>query len=198
MGGDFGAEPIIKGVVKALKKKKFVPILVGDEEEIKKFLPQRYHKKVEILHTKDCIKMEESATNALKRKESSIFLAVDLVKNKKADAVVSAGHSGATMSLSTLRIGRLQGVLRPAIATLMPNIVGSKTLVMDVGANVDCTSENLVQFAIMGEAYAKALLQNKSPRVGLLANGEEESKGNKATKEAYAKLKEKKIYKFYR
>ncbi|MGP1561808.1 MAG: phosphate acyltransferase PlsX [Helicobacteraceae bacterium] len=196
MGGDFGPAPIVEGVVQALKKVKFTPVLVGDKAEILKFLPKKYHGKIEILHTTDYIKMEEGATDALKRKESSIFMAVDLVKNKQADAIVSAGHSGATMSLSTLRIGRLEGILRPAIATLMPNINRGKTLVLDVGANVDCTSENLVQFAIMGEAYARCLLHKEQPRVGLIANGEENTKGNKVVKETHLKLKERKDIKF--
>ena len=105
-----------------------------------------------------------------------------------ADAVVSAGHSGATMSLATLRIGRVPGVLRPAIATLMPNIAGTETLVLDVGANVDSEPEHLVQFAIMGKAYATDVLDKESPAVGLLANGEEKSKGNKVVKETHSLL----------
>jgi len=134
--------------------------------------------------------MHEAATNALKRKETSIYKAVDLVKDKVADAVVSMGHSGATMSLATLRIGRLKGVLRPAIATIMPTAVqGKLSLVLDVGANVDCKAEHLAQFAIMGETYAKDVLKIAKPKVGLLSNGEEESKGNETTKEAFEMLK---------
>jgi len=134
--------------------------------------------------------MHEAATNALKRKETSIYKAVDLVRDKLADAVVSVGHSGATMSLATLRIGRLKGVLRPAIATIMPTAINGKlSLVLDVGANVDCKAEHLAQFAIMGEAYAKDVLKVPRPKVGLLSNGEEESKGNEVSKEAYVLLK---------
>ncbi len=133
--------------------------------------------------------MHEQATNALRRKESSIYKAVELVRDKKADAVVSAGHSGATMTLATLRIGRLQHISKPALATLMPNINNSKTLVLDVGAVVDCKAHNLFEFGIMGMAYAQEVMGINEPRIGLLSNGEEESKGNELTKEAFTLLK---------
>jgi len=104
MGGDFGPEPIIEGVVMALEEQQFLPILVGDKEEILSLLPQYYANKVEIVESSDVIDMADQATNALKRKDSSIYKAVELVRNKEADAVVSAGHSGATMTLATLRM----------------------------------------------------------------------------------------------
>jgi glycerol-3-phosphate acyltransferase PlsX len=189
MGGDFGAEPIIGGVVMALKKKEFMPILVGDENEIKKFLPDDLRPKVQIIHTNDFISMSDSATDALKRKDSSIYKAVELIRNAQAQAVVSAGHSGSTMSLATLRIGRIKGVIRPALATTMPTYLpNKKTFMLDVGANVDCKSEHLEQFAIMGEVYARDVLGIKNPKVGLLANGEEKSKGNEVTKETFSLL----------
>ena len=189
MGGDFGPKPIIEGVVEALKLKEFHPILVGDENEIKKYLPQKYYNKVSFINSNDYIRMDEHATDALRRKESSIYKAIELVRNKEADAVVSAGHSGATMSLATLRVGRIKGIKRPAIATFMPTIKKNYTLVLDVGANVDSDSENLYQFALMGEIYSREVLNHKSPRVGLLSNGEEDVKGNSVTKEAFSKLK---------
>jgi len=189
MGGDFGPKPIIEGVVEALKLKEFHPILVGDENEIKKYLPQKYYDKVSFINSNDYIRMDEHATDALRRKESSIYKAIELVRNKEADAVVSAGHSGATMSLATLRVGRIKGIKRPAIATFMPTIKKNYTLVLDVGANVDSDSENLYQFALMGEIYSREVLNHKSPRVGLLSNGEEDVKGNSVTKEAFSKLK---------
>lgn len=190
MGGDFGPEPIIEGVVQALEQKKFLPILVGDKEEILSLLPQYYTDKVEIVDASDVIAMSDSATNALKRKDSSIYKAVELVRNKEASAVVSAGHSGATMTLSTLRIGRLPHISKPALATLMPSITESKTLVLDVGAVTDCTPQNLYEFGAMGEAYAQKILGIASPKVGLLSNGSEDSKGNALTKEAFILLKE--------
>jgi glycerol-3-phosphate acyltransferase PlsX len=190
MGGDFGAQPIVEGVVEALKQRDFMPILVGDESEINKFLPEAFRSKVEILHTTDFIAMGDSATDALKRKESTIYKAVDLVRNGEAKAVVSAGHSGSTMSLATLRIGRIKGVIRPGLATTMPTYLpNKKTFMLDVGANVDCKSEHLEQFAIMGEAYVQDVMGIENPRVGLLANGEEKSKGNEVTKETYTLLK---------
>ncbi len=190
MGGDFGPTPIIEGVIKAINKKEFLPILVGNEEEIKKILPEKYHNKVSFINSSDYIKMEESATDAFKRKESSIYKAIELVKNGEADAVVSAGHSGASMSLATLRIGRIKGIKRPAIATFMPTTKKVHSLVLDVGANVDCDSNNLYQFALMGEIYSKEVMNISSPKVGLLANGEENSKGNSITKETFKLLKD--------
>ena len=190
MGGDFGPEPIIEGVVQALDVEKFLPVLVGNKEEILSFLPPYYKNKVEIVEASDVISMSDQATNALKRKDSSIYKAVELVREKEASAVVSAGHSGATMTLATLRIGRLPHISKPALATLMPSVVATKTLVLDVGAVTDCTPQNLYEFGAMGEAYAQKILGISSPKVGLLSNGSEDSKGNALTKEAFGLLKD--------
>ena len=195
MGGDFGPEPIIEGVIQAIEERSFQPILVGDRDEILSFLPQYYLEKVEIVEADDVIDMHDQATNALRRKESSIYKAVELVRDKKADGVVSAGHSGATMTLATLRIGRLPHVSKPALATLMPNINNSKTLVLDVGAVVDCKPHNLFEFGAMGIAYAQEVMGIDNPRLGLLSNGEEDSKGNELTKEAFGLLKRLKNFK---
>jgi len=188
MGGDFGPEPIIEGVIQALDQKSFLPILVGEREQIISFLPQYYLDKVEIVESSDVVSMSDQATQALKRKESSIYKAVELVRDGKADGVVSAGHSGATMTLATLRIGRLPHISKPALATIMPTI-STKTLLLDVGAVTDCTAQNLYEFAIMGEVYAQKVLGLSTPRVGLLSNGEEDSKGNALTKEAFKLMK---------
>ncbi|EAI5466572.1 phosphate acyltransferase PlsX [Campylobacter lari] len=189
MGGDFGEKPIIEGVIQALKEREFKAILVGDPQKLKTLIPQELNSYIEYEEAFDVFAMNENSTDALKRKDSTIYKAIDLVRNQKAKAVVSAGHSGATMSLATLRLGRLANIARPAIATLMPNI-HSRTLVLDVGANVDCKSEHLFQFAIMGEAYAKEILKIAKPRVALLSNGEEECKGNELTKETHQLLKQ--------
>ncbi|EAH4571646.1 phosphate acyltransferase PlsX [Campylobacter lari] len=189
MGGDFGEKPIIEGVIQALKEREFKAILVGDPQKLKTLIPQELNSYIEYEEAFDVFAMDENSTDALKRKDSTIYKAIDLVRNQKAKAVVSAGHSGATMSLATLRLGRLANIARPAIATLMPNI-HSRTLVLDVGANVDCKSEHLFQFAIMGEAYAKEILKITKPRVALLSNGEEECKGNELTKETHQLLKQ--------
>lgn len=191
MGGDFSFTPIVAGVINALKEKdNFSVILVGDESQIKNSIPSELLNRVEFLHTNDVFKMEENSTDVFKRKDSTIYKAVELVKNGLAQAVVSAGHSGATMSLATLKVGRVKGVQRPAIATLMPTYTG-RVLVLDVGANVDCEEENLVQFAIMGESYAKEIMKIDKPKIALLSNGEEDCKGNKLTKETHKLLKSK-------
>ncbi|MEN8146144.1 MAG: phosphate acyltransferase PlsX [Campylobacterota bacterium] len=188
MGGDFGPEPIVKGCLLALKERKFEPILVGKRDEILSLLPKGYKNKISIVDADDVIDMSDAATDALKRKESSIFKAVDLVKKGEADGIVSAGHSGATMTVATLRLGRLKHVSRPALVTMMPSKGKNRTILLDVGANVDCAPENLVEFAVMGKYYAQDMVGIKNPRVGLLANGEEESKGNEVTKAAFKKL----------
>ena len=191
MGGDFGPYPIVEGTILALKAdKNFNVILVGDEEKIRSLIhDKKLLQRVDIVPADDVIGMDEQATEALKRKESSIYKAIELVRNGEADGVVSAGHSGATMSLATLRIGRLKHVSRPAIATLMPTYKDRKTLVLDVGANVDCKPEHLFEFGVMGEVYARNIMKLETPRVGLLSNGEEDTKGNELTKTTFTMLK---------
>lgn len=188
MGGDYGEKPIIEGLIQALETKKFKAVLVGDENLLSPQIPEHLRQFIEYEQSDFVFPMEESATEALKYKNSTIYKSIELLRIKKVQAVVSAGHSGATMSLATLRVGRLKNVLRPAIATLMPN-TKDKTLFLDVGANTDCKSEHLFQFAVMGEAYAKEIMGLKEPRIALLSNGEEESKGNELTKESHKLLK---------
>jgi len=188
MGGDNGCEPIVEGVILALKKNRyFTAILVGKKNELLPLIPQKFDHRIVIHEAEDVISMNDHATDALRRKESTAYQAIELVKNGEADAYVSAGHSGASMSLATLRIGRIKGVSRPAIATLLPTVNGN-TLVLDVGANVDCDAKNLREFAIMGQVYAEDVLGIENPMTGLLSNGEEESKGNEVTKEAFKLL----------
>lgn len=196
MGADHGAMPIVQGAIAAAKARECKVLLVGDEREIIPVLSQSGvayggNERVEVVHCSDYIRMEESATDALKRKESSIYIATDLVREGKADALVSPGHSGSTMSLATLRLGRIDGVSRPAICTLMPTITHKPSMILDAGANTDCKPEYLVEFAIMGYEYARSVMgyDDNAIRVGLLANGEEESKGNELTKAAFALLK---------
>ncbi|EGK8255352.1 phosphate acyltransferase PlsX [Campylobacter coli] len=189
MGGDFGEKPIIEGVIEALKEKPFNAILVGNPQVLKPLIPKNLEQYIQYENANEVFSMDENATDALKRKETTIYKTIELVKNRKAKAAVSAGHSGASMSLATLRLGRLKGISRPAIATLMPNTV-SKTLFLDVGANTDCKAENLFQFAIMGDAYAKEIMKISKPRLALLSNGEEECKGNELTKEAHQLMKQ--------
>ena len=190
MGGDFGPAPIVEGVLQALNEASFEAILVGKRAEIESLVPKGLESRISYEEASDVFDMDEMATDALKRKDSSIYKAIELVRNGSADAVVSAGHSGATMSLATLRIGRLDGVSRPPIATLMPTIIrGKKTLVLDVGANVDCKPEHLFEFAVMSEAYAQQILHIEKPKISLLSNGEEDCKGNETSKAAFELLK---------
>ena len=191
MGGDFGPEPIVEGLISALKKNNnFKAIAVGKKDQLLQLIPQNFLSRIEILDTDDVISMSDSATDALKRKDSTIYKAIELVREGNADAVVSAGHSGASMSLATLRIGRIKGVSRPAIATLMPTSENQNTLVLDVGANVDSDPEQLLDFAIMGEAYARAITNNESPSIGLLNVGSEDVKGHEDIREAMRLLRE--------
>jgi len=188
MGGDNGCEPIVEGVISALKKDRhFTAILVGKKDELLPLIPHKFDNRIIIHQADDIISMHDHATDALKRKESTAYKAIELVKTGEADAYVSAGHSGASMSLATLRIGRIKGVSRPAIATLLPTVNGN-TLVLDVGANVDCDAKNLREFAIMGQVYAEDVLGIENPLTGLLSNGEEESKGNEVSREAFTLL----------
>jgi len=188
MGGDFGPEPIVKGCIEALMERRFDPILVGRKKEILPLIPEGFKDKISIVEAEDVIAMSDAATDALKRKDSTIYKAVDLVRKGEADGVVSAGHSGATMTVATLRLGRLKHVLRPALVTLLPNKKQKRTVVLDVGANVDCSPEHLEQFAIMGKYYAHDMLGINIPSIGLLANGEEDSKGNEITKETFKRI----------
>lgn len=188
MGGDFGPEPIIEGVIKALETRDFLPLFVGDREEILSLLPPFYKDKVKIIDASHVVAMSDPSTDGYKKKESSIFKAVELVREGKADAVLSAGHSGATMAAATIRIGRLEGISKPALATLMPSVVRSQTLVLDVGAVTDCKPQNLFEFGAMGEVYAEKIMGIKNPKVGLLANGSEPNKGNELTKATFPLL----------
>ncbi len=182
MGGDFGPEPIVKGCIQALKKKQFTPILIGKKSEILPLLPKRYRDKISIVETDDVISMSDAATDAVKRKESTIYKATEMVRNGEADGLVSAGHSGAAMTLATLRLGRLKGVLRPALITFMPTTSYRRSVLLDVGANVDSKPEYIAQFAVMGGCYANRVMGIENPSIGILANGEEKSKGNEVTK----------------
>jgi len=168
-------------------------ILVGIEELIQAELKKHYQVKslsIEIRNATEVVDMLDSPVTVYRRKkDSSIRVANELVKSGDAVAVISAGHTGAAMATSLFVLGPLEGVERPAIATFMPTMKGT-CIVLDVGANVDCKPNHLLQFAIMGDVYAKYLLKNPNPRVGLLSIGEEETKGNELTKEAFKLLTE--------
>ena len=192
MGGDAGPAVNVEGAVAAVRELGLGVILVGVQEEIRRHL-DRYDVSglpIKVRHASEIVEMDESPSTALrKKKDSSIRVAVDLVKNGDADAVVSAGNTGAVMAITLVVLGPLAGVERPAIAAVLPTLAGHAIL-LDVGANVDCKPRHLVQFAIMGNVYARQALGKARPRVGLLSIGEEESKGNELTKEAFRALEE--------
>jgi len=194
MGGDFAPDEIIKGAVEGANEYKVNVILVGDEAEIKKRL-QKLPKtgNVSVVHASEVIKMDEAPALAVKqKKDSSVSVAVRLVKEGKADGIISAGNTGALMASSLFGLGRIKGVERPAIATIFPTM-DREVLLLDMGANVDCKPKHLKQFAEMGSLYAEHVMHKTNPRVGLLNIGEEPSKGNELTVEAYPLLKEAKI-----
>ena len=191
MGSDKGPSVVIEGALDAAKKQTFDLILVGDEEIIKKELAQHGYtsSNIKIKHASEIIAMHEPPSQAIRRKkDSSMIKAIELVKNKEADAVVSAGNTGAYMASTAIYIRTIEGIERPAIAILMPTL-SEASLLLDVGANVDCSPLNLYQFAIMGNEYSKYILKKGTPKVGLLNIGEEEHKGNDLTKKAYEELK---------
>ncbi len=188
MGGDHAPSAIVEGAVEALNEYDDLEIiLVGDEPAVKKeLLGKRFPAlRIRIIHAPEAIGMGESPMAAIRKKRnSSIRRAVDLVKAGEADAVVSAGHSGVVMALALIVLGASAGVDRPAIAAMMPTFKKPFVLI-DAGANVDCSPVNLFQFALMGNAFAKHILGRPSPRVAILSIGEEESKGNELTKESF-------------
>ena len=191
MGGDNAPEAVVEGSVLAAREFGIHVILVGDREILHDIL-QRYEASdlpVTIKHASEAVGMHESPSVAVRRKrDSSLRVAFDLVKSGEARAAVSAGNSGAAMAIAMLVLRLLPGVERPAIAALLPSLTGS-TVVLDVGANVDCKPIHLVQFAIMGEVYSAHVLGVQRPRVGLLSNGEEDSKGTEITRSANEALK---------
>lgn len=191
MGGDNAPAVEVEGAVSACRRWGVSIVLVGDADRIQAELSN--HKTdgldIAIVHASEVVGMHDSASDAVrKKKDSSIRVAFDLVKKGRAHAVVSAGNSGATMAAGMFVLKRIKGIDRPAIATIMPNLK-DQTLVLDVGGNVDCKPTHLAQFALMGEVYSRYALGKSAPKVGLLSNGEEESKGNELTRDAHRLLK---------
>ncbi|MCX7611275.1 MAG: phosphate acyltransferase PlsX [Ignavibacterium sp.] len=196
MGGDFAPDNVVLGTIDALSKLTNANlILVGNKNSILSVLKKNNLSFDEnnIVHTSEVIEMGESPTTALKSKpDSSIVVGARLVKEKKADAFVSAGNTGAMMAASTLITGRIDGVGRPTIGAQLPNIFGICSL-YDVGAGKDAKAIHLLEYAIMGSIYAKEIDGIQNPKVGLLSMGEEEGKGNEVANEAYDLLKKSKL-----
>jgi glycerol-3-phosphate acyltransferase PlsX len=189
MGGDSGCVVVVPAALKALNQHPDVNIiLVGDEGELARELQAagggQYSSRIKIHHASQQVEMDELPSSALRnKKDSSMRVALNLVKEGVADACVSAGNTGALMATSRFVLKMLPGIDRPAICTSLPSI-GSHTLMLDLGANVDCNAEHLFQFALMGSVLAEAVDGKTRPRVGLLNIGEEEIKGNEQVKEA--------------
>ena len=192
MGGETGFENVLKGAYLAYETVKYRPVFVGDEFLIKDYIikidPDN-SMDAEIIHAPKKIEMSDLPVWALlKKEESSLHKAFKAVKEGRADSVVSAGNSGAIMTIAIRILGRLEGINRPGLAATIPTVKG-RCVLIDIGANVDCKAINLYQFAIMGSEFAKAFLGITRPRVAILSNGEEASKGNSVTKKAAYLLK---------
>ena len=197
MGGDFAPENVIVGACEALREtnNRFEILFVGPEAVINNHLQAVQHNGLayKIVNAPEVIDMHDQATVALKQKKhSSIAVGMTLHKENKADAFVSAGHSGAVMSASALILGRIEGIGRPTIGAFFPTDQGF-SLLLDAGANVDCRPQHLYEFAAMGSIYTREMFNIQYPKVGLLSIGEESSKGNEVTKETYELLERSKL-----
>jgi len=195
MGGDYAPVEVVKGSIDAAKELGVEIILVGDEARIREELANNNtdNLPISIHHTTEVIEMGESPAVALrKKKNASVVVGTKLVKDGLCDAIVSAGNTGASMGSALLGLGRIKGIHRPAIASIIPTLKGV-TLLLDVGANAECDPQNLVQFAVMGGIYSEKILGADNPKVGLLNIGEEETKGKPAYLEAFRLLKQSKL-----
>ena len=194
MGGDSPLTVQIEAALQAISELGTDVVLVGAEDQIKEVLKQHSfdQNKLRIVNSTETVEMNDSPATALRQKKnSSIKVAVDLLATGEADAVVSAGNTGAAMATAKFVLKSVEGIERPAIATLMPSIHRNHPFVLlDIGANTDCKPLYLFQFALMGDAYARTLLHLDNPRVALLNNGEEEGKGYLQLKETYDLLKQ--------
>ncbi|NJM67285.1 MAG: phosphate acyltransferase PlsX [Acaryochloris sp. RU_4_1] len=191
MGGDHAPDEVVAGALRAQAELDADILLVGDPDRIQTSIKNHSESvPVEIIPAEGMIEMHEEPISALRRKrKASINVAMDLVKKQQADAVVSAGHSGAAMAAALLKLGRIPGIDRPAIGAVFPTIIAGKpVLVLDVGANVDCRPNFLDQFATMGTIYSQYVLGTEAPNVGLLNIGEESCKGNEVAIQTYQKL----------
>ena len=195
MGADLGPLPLVSGAVNYLR----IPgnegdkiVLVGDETVIKEHLAAlgvNGNLPISVAHAPEIVDMHTFASDAARRKNTSIAVAMRMHKEGEVEAVVSAGNTGAVMATAMFTLGRLPGVTRPAIAATFPNKHETATLIVDVGANVDVKPENLLQFAQMGSAYAEDILKIRGPKIGLLSIGEEPTKGNDLTLASHDLLK---------
>ncbi|MEA3328551.1 MAG: phosphate acyltransferase PlsX [Candidatus Omnitrophota bacterium] len=190
MGGDNAPRVTVKAAVQAARDFNFQIILAGDRDiinsELKKY--GKLQERISIAHASQIVEMGESALTAIRRKkDSSISVAVKLLKEGKADGLITAGNTGSAVAVTTLKLGMLPGVKRPGIAIALPTLKGM-ALLIDVGSNIDPKPEHLLQYAVMGTIYSRYILKKVNPRIGLLNIGEEASKGTELTKETYSLL----------
>jgi phosphate acyltransferase len=193
MGGDFGPPNLVGGAVLALREYSYISklFLVGDTVQIEAELRKLgcNDSRIEIVHSTQVVDMSDRAWSAVRRKKhSSVSRAVDLVKHGQANAIVSAGHTGAAVAASMIKLRTLPGIYRPGIAAVLPTETNVFVL-MDAGANIDARPEHLLQYAFMGSVYSSHVLGYKNPTVGLISLGEEDVKGNEMTKEVFKMLK---------
>lgn len=192
MGGDNAPKSNVEGVVNAIKEYNVDLIITGDKDTLEKeFSNYEFDRsKLEIVHASEIIENEDKPVKAIRsKKDSSMVVALRLVKEGKADAVISAGNTGALLAGGLFVVGRIKGIDRPCLCPVIPNIKRGMTLIADGGANADCKPKNLVEFAAMSNIYAKKVLDIKSPKVALANVGIEEGKGNDLVKKAYDELK---------
>lgn len=192
MGGDNAPRSTVEGAVLALKNFPVEIVLTGDKEKIEKALESYEYDKsrLEIIHTTQKIENEDKPVKAIRsKKDSSMVVGLNLVKEKKADGIVSAGNTGALLAGGLFVLGRLKGIDRPALCSYLPTREGVSILI-DAGANADCKPQNILEFGMMGSAYAQGVLKLQNPKVGIVNIGAEEGKGNELTKKAYELLKE--------
>jgi glycerol-3-phosphate acyltransferase PlsX len=187
MGGDRAPEEIVAGAVQAAAEFGARVLLVGTEQVVAPLLPGGVTG-VELVPTTEVVAMQDSPASVRTRKDSSIVVSAELVRDGKADAMVSAGNTGATLAAALLRMGRIRGVARPAIAVPVPVPGRTPQILVDGGATVDCTAEWIRQFAVMGREYARIRMGIDEPRIGLLSNGEEAGKGDDLRKSVYPLL----------
>ena len=195
MGGDYAPDVVIDGVLEAVSRFDISVLLVGPGDELKRRLAARRFDpaRVEIVHASETVQMDESPAVAIRRKkDSSISVGIQCVKDRRADAFFSAGNTGAVVCSATLKLGLLETIERPGIAIVMPNRTGV-SLIIDAGANIDPKPIHLLQYALMGSAYFENILGKKRPTVGLLNVGEEETKGTDFVRETYQLIEQSQV-----